>query len=654
MRHRLCLVLLLASALYQPVRSDFKKRKHPHLCASDDEKSEAANLKIKRFFFGYEGIYLVLKDKTIFFDLPIVDNYLNKSLLVFRDPIQFVFREEGDEGQEVIGYVQDHYMQMGSMKYYQIHLNQTDTGKVGEINEVLMNQENRTDGELGKIDLSTMYPHLKKLKQQIVDKNQFLVVQITKYNYFMLRYSPENGGTQKIYQFCRLINGEYSCLPPIVRNIEKKFKFFTYKLGVAEEGENSVLNLVQIDTDNRIYFTQTLLVLPGSVPGNESNNESGRMSDNEIRIANEYTIQGGFTFDELLSCHAKFEREREPKGIFNDGKLVDFYIIIRRFFIRVEYDLVQTGFKMNDSMYEKAQNLKTKLFGNKFELVESKWVKTRRLGAYLVTSQKYVFDLDAEAFAANDFKQQETPNLIDRCLYNTLVIAGKVFCFEEKHYWFFVSEVNLHDDTGQMYTPRKKLSKITDIFQNSPGIGYNAGQELKFIFNYLNDSFVFMTYDSLFVFSYDRFSVNEHHEIIANYSSNERVLVVQNHFFDDLAKQGSRLGNYVKLVILLLIIILILLIVYDVCISGNLTCGELLQKCCMQKADSPPPAAADVNEAKLRGAYHSPKTAKEMNSLVSGASLKQTASSESNRSGRSIQKTSSIRFVDPKRSLILK
>lgn len=655
--HRVSLVCLLVLLLHQSARADWKVDKHPYLC-----ETGSPVLDIKRVFLGYEGVYLALKSKTVFFNLPTVqvDTYrseqgaVNRTFLAFRDPIQFTNREEPETGKKIVGYVHDHYVQLASKKLYQIHLNESNRNRAGEIVQVLWNQLNQTDGELGKVDMSETRSYLDKIKEEPVEMNEFLIVTISRLSHFMLKISPSGKGTEETYEFCNITHSLaldtrllYSCVNRTTRHIEQKIKFFTYQLsdidGEVDDQNERLLHLMQIDADHRIHFSRMLLTI----------------SNDEIRIREEFRVPV-FTFDELLSCHSPFRNQREVKGIYFDPGQVDFYIIIKRFFIRVQGDLVKTGFRLDEQVYTNALNIKTQLYGTFFELAESKWVKATRTKSYMVTSLcttlesecMNAYDLTAEAFRINNFtKTEESTNLIVSCPYNTLNIDGKLFCFEEQHYYFFVAEVNLY--TSGKYATSERLSRISDIFKNASHIGYNAKQELKFIFNYLNDSFVFMTASSLFVFSYEKFSVNENNEIVVNYASSERVPIFENNLFENL-ERPSLLNYYIKLLILVLVILLVLLIIYDVCVSGKLSFGEFIQRYCMQKADSPPNTPDTGRDVKLRESFDSAKTSKQMNSLVSGAPLKKNTTmkavkSEQQRSSQPVQRTSSIRFVDAKR-----
>ena len=200
--HQFYLAILLAVLLFQPVELDWKRRKHPLNCFTDADKSEVANLDILRFFSGIEGLYLVLQAKKIIFAQPVVKRVQNETFLVFQDPIQFIESEEVNASR-VIGYVHDYYIKKTSMQYYQIHANETGGG-MGEIKELVMNQPNQTDGELGRIDKATEYRHLQTLKKHGVKEGDFFVFKVTRSYIFMIKYAPKNGGTEETYELCRL------------------------------------------------------------------------------------------------------------------------------------------------------------------------------------------------------------------------------------------------------------------------------------------------------------------------------------------------------------------------------------------------------------------------------------------------------------------
>ena len=665
------LVCLLVLLLYQPARADLMIRKHPYLC-----ETASPQLDIKRFFLGYEGAYLVQPSQTMFFFLPIVylDTYrseqgpMNRTRLVFRSPMQFTNRVEPESSKKVVGYWLDNYAN-GNFRdqpnVVEIHLNESNPQRAGEFRQVLFNQLNQPDGDLGRVDMSKIDVYMNRIKEERIENGQFLMVLITRAVYFMLKISPAGGGTDETYEFCNVTHSQsaptgvlFNCAPRTTRHIDEKIKFFLYILAhngsnldrignyVNEQGRpveihskehEKVLHLMQIDSENQVHFRRRELTV----------------SSDEIRIREEYRVS--FTFDELLSCHSPFSREREVKGIYVDPGSGDFYVIIKRFFIRIEEDLVKTGFRLEEQVYAKAQQIKTSWYARHFELAGSKWVKTTRKKSYMVTSLcrteescRNIYDLSAEAFRINNFTVKEGTDLIVNCTYNTLNIDGKLFCFQEQHYYFFVADVNRY--TAGKYAISDRLFRISDIFNNT-SIDYDAELELKFIFNYKNDTFVFMTQESLFVFRYDRFRVNENNEIVTNYSSDERVPEFENHLFQNVKSLTPRrvqnLGFYVKLLVLLLAVILVLVIIYDVFISRQMTFGQLLQKCCMRKADSPPDNAPDRlnsdRDVKLRESFDSVKTSKEMNSLVSGAPLKKSSSIKKVKSGQKLPSSEKLR-----------
>lgn len=139
-------------------------------------------------------------------------------------------------------------------------------------------------------------------------------------------------------------------------------------------------------------------------------------------------------FDEFFGCHRKFKDEREIKGIYYSRSTATFYIIINRFYLKIEGDLVANSFQINDNAYRKALSLKlvSRAGTPTLEILKTKWVKTLRLNAYLVTDHDTFSALNSDKFNLNDLYVSTEPNSIVNCDYQTLSIEDNVFCFTDK------------------------------------------------------------------------------------------------------------------------------------------------------------------------------------------------------------------------------
>lgn len=249
-------------------------------------------------------------------------------------------------------------------------------------------------------------------------------------------------------------------------------------------------------------------------------------------------------------------------GIYYDPKSHDFYIIIKRFFVQIKEDIFIKGFKLNDAIYENGISLKFSNNPIKFEIDRTKWVKTIRSTmnnySFMITYPGYVFKLNVDAFKINNFKKEIGLNLIDKCPDQILTIDEKVFCFEEKFYYYLIKFDKLTDELH--YKPSDKF-KISNIFTNSL-ISYNKDQILKFIFNHQTNYFVFMTLTHLFVFDYANFLTNSKNQIYTNYSDDESVTIIRNHFFDHLFSEQQYLSTISDTIILILIYLLTFIIIF--------------------------------------------------------------------------------------------
>lgn len=269
--------------------------------------------------------------------------------------------------------------------------------------------------------------------------------------------------------------------------------------------------------------------------------------------------------DELLNCHRKFRDPREVKGIFYEKESDFFYIFINRFFLKIEEDLVRTGFRIDDRHYAKAYDLKFSS-NYEFEIARTKWVKTLKQKSYLVTNKRNVFELNHDSMVKNYFTADEGYNQIEKCAHQTLNIGKHVFCFDKQYYHYFMTNGDLVNSS----TYRPARFKISNIFQDS-SIHYRDDEELNFIFNYNQDKFVIMmTKTRLFVIDYSKFTTSNDWQIQLNYKPNEQVLVIKNYLFESYAPEES-LVNLRSILSLFLISIVISIAILIVLIYKNNT-----------------------------------------------------------------------------------
>lgn len=190
------------------------------------------------------------------------------------------------------------------------------------------------------------------------------------------------------------------------------------------------------------------------------------------------------------------------KGIWYDQTKKLFYIFIRRFFLRFEEDLVMTGFYFNETAYRK--NVGVLSFENsdkhqpiRFEIERTHlYVKTfPSMSLYVPFDQ--VFKLITSDSSNAFVEPHEKPKLI-HCPGNTLVLRKQyVFCFYRDNTYRLLYDRSLKEP---VIDPNPDFFTVDSIFKDK---SWNL--TLLFIFNYLDDSVVFVNELRIRVLKYANF-----------------------------------------------------------------------------------------------------------------------------------------------------
>lgn len=233
------------------------------------------------------------------------------------------------------------------------------------------------------------------------------------------------------------------------------------------------------------------------------------------------------------SCHVPYDDYSQLKGIYFSNDT--FYIFISRFYLRIETDLVQTGFNLTNDLYnENSLNLR---FENndiyktiKYENLNRRWVKTFGAESYFVTSDVDHFKLIATKTELVIEKTNINDETIKKCIKQTFYIVETKdnYCFEETEF------------THQM---SNKKFLIKDIFKLNGSIEWTENQKLKFIFNYKEDKVVFLTATDLFVFTYQNFKVNSNKELTYLNDKNETIFTTLNCLFGRCKPEPSSIDQ---------------------------------------------------------------------------------------------------------------
>ena len=200
-----------------------------------------------------------------------------------------------------------------------------------------------------------------------------------------------------------------------------------------------------------------------------------------------YGLSYKMTLEDFLGCIRKLDSFDQVKGIFFHDHTV--YLVLRQYYVMFEASLIDDRFEGVDenALYKNRSIYRISDYElDKIRFDESRrWVKT--IGGEVHLSFNVV-DIYNAVFSGKFVSLQRSAK-IDRleCDKQTLEVAGDVFCFEEKQY-YKMERIN------QVFakTNNSKSYPISELFSRVKYFIYEE-QNLLFIFNYVENKFIFMT-----------------------------------------------------------------------------------------------------------------------------------------------------------------
>lgn len=216
-----------------------------------------------------------------------------------------------------------------------------------------------------------------------------------------------------------------------------------------------------------------------------------------------------WSFDDMLSCHTPWTDRRQLKGVYYHKRSKIFYVFVKRFYLKIQDELVQNSFELDNSVY--ATNAYDIVYENdemydkmRFDMMSTKFIKHFPTEVYYMPYWYiYGMSLDDQDLVkikqligkdAYRMKFHECPDLI--------LVVNKVFvyCFQSSRYIFLYEMDKLHtqmEDKKRFFTHK--------IFEDL-NIGYFSNQSLEFTFNYGVNQVAFLTTTDLWLFEYDGFN----------------------------------------------------------------------------------------------------------------------------------------------------
>lgn len=275
--------------------------------------------------------------------------------------------------------------------------------------------------------------------------------------------------------------------------------------------------------------------------------------------------------EDLLSCHTRYTDPRQIGGIYYNKSKRRFFLFIRRFFVEFNEDLVSSHFHLptNYDYIEQARPVPISFEKFPFDGDHSPGGSVKTLGASVLYGYgRHFYELiiaqsDNLAFASSKAAAEFSSF---QCDVQTLLVERRfVFCFDTTNY-SFLYELG---EKAPTKNASARLSSIKTIFLGSAVHWWK--ESLRHIFNYENDTVVFMTESHLFLLEYARFSLSptDKSQIIYNDSSgallNETSVQLKNYLYSNREQLPDQIpkpvkGNHLSNLLILVIIFLVALI----------------------------------------------------------------------------------------------
>lgn len=166
-------------------------------------------------------------------------------------------------------------------------------------------------------------------------------------------------------------------------------------------------------------------------------------------------------FSEFFGCKIEktsFE-EREIKGIYFSSDTHLFYIFINNYYLKGEYDLVSSNFRIVNPVESIRQAKRIKFIDGDpdFEKISIKYVKQTRCGSYLTVNPYQTYSLEFENGERGGIGQIVAKKMNNKsahkCPDQILSFANHIFCFEKTVSLFCCSNPEREKSSCQLIRP---------------------------------------------------------------------------------------------------------------------------------------------------------------------------------------------------------
>ena len=224
---------------------------------------------------------------------------------------------------------------------------------------------------------------------------------------------------------------------------------------------------------------------------------------------------------QFLNCPRPFTDFSQLKGIYFHLLNRKFYLFIDRFYLRINENLMQSGFLLNTSHYQTASWLPVE--SGFFESTFSKWIKLYNDQSYfLAYKQAYTVNAELDDLAFEKLNNYSITLQLFYCKGQTLTIGEHSFCFDKRVYRYI-------DPNDNHYMKYANYYEIDDLFIDT-GLRFE-NQTLELIFNYQDrwsdTVLVLMTQTDLILIDYRLIEVDKERKLFLNFTKRRGQMLHQ-------------------------------------------------------------------------------------------------------------------------------
>lgn len=493
------------------------------------DKEEIENFEIKRFLKNKDNIYLILKDKIIYFKVPFIYKDQNdEDVHLSRDLLEYEITWNDEKVDKQLGLIE--YVRANRKLTFEMYKHDEKSVKLFNID---LNSKN-----LEFEDNSVIY---KKMNETIIEKinsKNFIFIfksNDKKYNFYyennnLIILMNRNGMKLSIsYSY------EYEVIYAV---------YYEETISRLKDDKLELNTLFEIDNELNVYLT------------------SFTFKNSTIEIQNKITLNS----NDFFGCFKEFSKFADLKGIFYDKKSDNFLVFINNYYFKSK-DLMQNNFELPENYLKDAKRFKfsrdyTLMQSYTFENKKTKWLKILDDEENFFMPYNRLFRLETNNKEELILKDDDQMNdqyleLIKICEWQTLKVLNCFYCFTKFDYYVLD---NANKSNFKM-NPKERF-KISEIFENTKLNFEN--QEIEFIFNYKTDVNIFLTRTNYLYIDKENFDVDSNCRL--NFTDYDEIEWNKNliffNFNDDLNSRSYSMFDYLNMTLAFITMSLLFFITY--------------------------------------------------------------------------------------------